>query len=110
MRLRVSFFLLAACLLGLSMPVFASTVSTQMQFGHVTKLANVNLKPGNYRFVANESTGEVKVERSYRVVARVKGKWVKLGKKSQYSEVLLTNHKIQEIRFGGKKRAVKFSS
>jgi hypothetical protein len=110
MRIRFSFLPVAACLLGMAMPVWASTLSTKVQFNHATKLVNVNLKPGQYRLLANESTGQVKVERNYKVVARVEGKWVKLGRKSQYSEVLSTNHRVQEIRFAGKKKAVKFSA
>lgn len=112
MRLRVSFFLVAISLLGLSVPVWASSFSTKMEFDHACKILNVKLKPGAYRFVANPSTSMVKVERSKddSIVARVKGQWVKLGKKSQYSEVLMNRRDIQEIRFGGKKRAIKFVS
>lgn len=110
MRLRVSFLLVLACLLGMSAPVWAKSLSTKMQIGHTTKLVNVELKPGQYRFSANRSTGQVKVERNYKLVAKVKGRWVKLKQKAQYTEILMTNHDIQEIRFAGKKKAVKFAA
>ncbi len=110
MRLRVSILLVLACLLGMSAPVWAESFATKMQLGHITKLENVKLKPGQYRFLANPSTGQVKVERHYKLVAKVKGQWVKLKKKSQYTEILMTNHNIQEIRFAGKNKAVKFAA
>lgn len=112
MRFRVSSLLVLACLFGLSAPVWASNLSMRTWFAHKTKVANVWLKPGQYRFVANTSTGQVQVESrgSGRVVARVKGDWVNLAKKSSYTEVVSTNHVVQEIRFGGKKKAVQFTS
>ncbi len=111
MRIRVFALLLSlACLFTLSAPVWASNVSTSIYLLHQTKIQNVNLKPGNYRLVVNNSNGKVKVERHYHVVARVSGKWVNLPKKSSQSEVLMDNHIIQEVRFAGKKRAVKFVS
>ncbi len=111
MRIRASVLLLSlAGLLAVSAPAWASNVSTSIYLLHQSKLQSVNLKPGSYRFVVNEATGKVKVERHYRVVARVTGKLVNLPKKSSQSEVLLDNHTIQEVRFAGKKRAVKFVS
>lgn len=110
MRLRVSFLLVALFLFGMSMPVWARTISAKIDLIHAAKVVDVKLKPGNYRLLANESNGQVKIEHHYKVVARVKGKWVEIHHKPQYSEVLMTNHKIQEIRFAGKIKAVKFSA
>lgn len=110
MRIRVSLLLAALCLFGISAPVWAGTIATHVDILHAAKVLNVKLKPGNYRFLANQSTGQVKIEHHYKLVARVKGKWVKIHNKPQYNEVLLTNHKIQEIRFAGKIKALKFSA
>ncbi len=110
MRLRVSLLLVALSLFGMSAPAWAGTLSTQIDLIHAAKLANLNLKPGKYRLTANESNGQVKVEHHYRLIGRVKGNWVKLHNKPQYTEMLMTNHKIQEIRFAGKIKAVKFSA
>ena len=110
MRFRVSLLLLAASMVAFAAPVWASNLSTHVQIDHVTKLLNVQLKPGKYRLVANETNGQVKVEHRYKVIARVKGQWVNLKKKSHYSEVLMDNHDIQEVRFAGKKKAVKFAA
>lgn len=110
MRFRLSFFALVACLLALSTPVWASALSAKIYLGHSARVGATDLKPGNYRVSANESTGQVKWMRNDRLVAKVKGKWVKLGKKSQYTEMLSDNHIVQEVRFAGKKRAIKFSS
>ncbi len=112
MRLRVSSLLVVACMFGLSAPVWASSLSMRTWFSHKTKVANVWLKPGRYRFIANTSTSQVKVESrgTGRVIARVKGDFVNLAKKSHYAEVLSTNHVVQEIRFNGKEQAVKFAS
>lgn len=110
MRLRVSLLVMAACLFAMAAPALAKTLSTSIDLDHETKLLNLELKPGNYRLVANEATGQVKVLRNYNVVGKVDGKWIKLNKKSQYSEILMTHHDIQEVRFSGKKMAVKFAS
>ena len=110
MRLRVSLLVSAACLFAMAAPALAKTLSTHVEVDHETKLLNLELKPGNYRLIANEANGQVKVMRNYELVGRVKGKWVKLNQKSNYSEVLMTHHVIQEVRFSGKKEAVKFNS
>jgi hypothetical protein len=110
MRLRVSLLVSAFCLFAMAAPALAKTLSTHIRLGHETKLLNLELKPGRYRFVANEANGQVKVMQDYKLVGRVQGKWVKLNRKSYYSEVLMTRHDIQEIRFSGKKEAVKFAS
>ena len=108
MRVRVSLLLALVCLLGLSLPVMAKSLSAKMEVKQPTKIVNVELKPGQYNFVANTSTGVVKVERQYKVVAKVKGQWVKLSNKADYTEVLMNGHSIQEIHFAGKNEALKF--
>ncbi len=110
MRLRVSLLVSAACLFAMAAPAFAKTLSTHIDLDHETKLLNLELKPGHYRLIANEANGQVKVMRNYQLIGRVKGKWVKLNKKSYYSEIVMTHHDIQEVRFSGKKEAVKFAS
>jgi hypothetical protein len=110
MRLRVSFLITAACLLTLSAPAWARRLSTKIEIDHTTRIASAQLKPGNYRLVADEGTGQVKVLRNGRLVAQVEGKWVSLNRKSEYSEMLTENHKVQEVRFAGKKKAIKFAS
>lgn len=108
MRVRVSFLAAMVCLLGISMPAFARTLSASLVVSQTTKIANVQLKPGQYRFVADSSTGQVKVERQYKVVAKVKGEVVKLNKKSNMNEVLTDNNNITEIHFAGTNEAIKF--
>lgn len=111
MRLRVSALLLSvACLFVLSAPVWASNVSIDITLVSQTKIQNVNLKPGDYRLVVDESTGEVKIESHYKVVARVNGKWVTLPKEATESEVLTDNNTILEVTFAGKNRALKLGS
>jgi hypothetical protein len=110
MRLRVSLLISAAFLFAMAAPAMAKTLSTHVDLDHETKLLNLELKPGHYRFVANEANGQVKVIRNYQVVGTVKGKWVKLNKRSYYNEIVTTHHEIQEIYFSGKKEAVKFAS
>jgi hypothetical protein len=110
MRLRASLLVTAACLFAMAAPALAKTLSTHVDLDHETKLLNLELKPGNYRLVANEATGQVKVLRNYNLVGKVDGKWIKLNKKSEYSEIVMTHHDIQEVRFSGKKMAVKFAS
>jgi hypothetical protein len=108
MRIRVPFLLSMICLLGLSMPVWAGTFSIRTTINQPTKLVNIELKPGQYRFVADESSGEVKVEHHYKVIATVKGQWVKLDKAADYTAVLMNNHTITGIDFAGKNKAIKF--
>lgn len=108
MRVRVSFLAAMVCLLGISVPVFGKTLSAKMEVTQATKIANVQLKPGQYRFVADSSNGQVKVERQYKVVAKVKGEIVKLNKKSDMNEVLTNNNVITEIHFAGTNEAIKF--
>lgn len=108
MRLRVSFLLVLACMLGMSTAVWARTISANLEVSQSTKLMNVELKPGQYRLVANESTGEVQVVCQHKVVAKVKGQWVKLSQKAEYTAVLTTDHSIKEINFAGKDKAIKF--
>ena len=110
MRLRVSLLVSLACLFAMSAPALAKTVSTSIDLSHQTKLLNLELKPGHYRFVANEANGKVKVTRNSKVIARVKGELVNLKRKSYYSEILMNHHDIQEVRFAGKKQAVKFAA
>ena len=108
MRTRAYFLLFAFCAMLISAPAWARDLSTNAQFASPNKIANINLKPGQYRFVANESTGGVKVLRQGKLVARVKGKWVNLTSKSPYAAVESTRNNIQEILFSGQKRAIKF--
>lgn len=110
MRLRVSLLVSLACLFAMASPALAKTLSTHIQLNHETKLLNLELKPGHYRLIANTTNDQVKVMRNYKLVGRVKGRWVRLKRKSFYSEILMTHHDIQEVRFAGKKRAVKFAS
>jgi hypothetical protein len=108
MRVRISTILVLVCLLGLSLPVMAKSLSAKMNLSQPTKIVNVELKPGQYNFIADTSTGVVKVEHKYKVVAKVKGRWVKLSKKADLTEVLTNGHNIQEIQFAGKDTAIKF--
>jgi hypothetical protein len=110
MRLRASFLVTAACLLALSAPAWARRLSSNFDISHATRIVSVQLKPGHYHVVADESTGQVKVLRNDRLVAQVKGKWVTLERKPEYSEMLTDNHDIQEFLFAGKKKAIKFKS
>ena len=110
MRLRASLFVSLICVFAMSVPALAKTLSTHIELDHQTKLLNLDLKPGHYRLVINEANGKVKVMRDYKVVGWVKGDWVKLKRKSRYSEILMTHHDIQEVRFAGKKQAVKFAA
>lgn len=108
MRVRVSSLVALVCLFGLSIPVMAKTLAAKMVVNQNTKLVNVELKPGQYRFLADTATGEVKVERNYKVVAKVKGQWVKLPQEADYTEVLTNNHSVTEIQFAGRDKALKF--
>ena len=110
MRLRVSSLSILCCFLAMSAPAWAKTLSTHIDIDHVTKLANLDLKPGRYRLVADEANGQLKVFRDGKLVGEAKGEWVKLNRKSEYSEILMTRHVIQEVRFSGKNEAVKISS
>lgn len=110
MRFRPSFFAAVCCMFALSTPVWASQLSASIYLGHSTRVGTNELKPGNYHMSANESSGQVKWMRNDRLVAQVKGKWVTLNKKSQYTEMLSNNHVVQEVRFAGKRMAIKFSS
>ena len=111
MRVRVSALLLSvACLFALSASVWASNLSIDITLVQPTKIQNVNLKPGDYRLVADESNGKVKIESHHQVVASVNGKWVTLPKEASESEVLTNNNTIQEVTFAGKNRVLKFGS
>lgn len=111
MRMRLFALLFSvACLLTLSAPVWASSLSTSFTLLQQTKIQNVNLKPGDYRLVVDESSGKVKIESRHQVVAHVNGKWVTLSEKASESEVLTNNNTIQEVTFAGKNRALKFGS
>ncbi|MDE3135378.1 MAG: hypothetical protein KGL59_02285 [Acidobacteriota bacterium] len=110
MRLRVSLLVSLACLFAMAAPALAKTLSTHVDLYHQSKILKLELKPGRYRFVANEASGQVKVIRNYKVIGTVKGRWVKLNKKSYYSEIVSSHNDIQEIYFSGKKEAVKFAS
>lgn len=111
MRIRVSLSLLgaAACVMAVSAPVWAKQLSTNLDVTEPTKIATAELKPGQYKLVANESTGQVQVVRDGKVVAQVKGQWVKTNKKTEYSEILSNNNIVQEVLFGGKDQAIKFN-
>jgi len=111
MRVRVSALLLSvACLFTLSASVWASSLSTSFTLLQQTKIQNINLKPGDYRLVVDESSGKVKIESHHQVVASVNGTWVTLPKEATESEVLTNNNTIQEVTFAGKNRALKFGS
>lgn len=108
MRTRTYFLLIGLCTLLMSAPAWAKVVSTNTQIASPSKIANIKLKPGQYRFIANESTGKVKVLHNGKLVARVKGKWVNLKTKSPYTAVESNRNQIQELLFSGKNRALKF--
>lgn len=108
MRIRTSLFVAVLCMLALSSPAWAKNLSFHTRFNHLTKIATASLKPGQYRLVADESTGRMNVVRYGKVVAQVKGQWVNLKKKSQYSEVMSNRYHVQEVRFAGHSRALKF--
>ena len=111
MRMRVSALLLSvACLFALSAPVWATSVSVSFTLLSQTKIQNINLKPGAYRLVVDESNGAARIESHYKVVATVNGKWVTLSKEATESEVLTDNNAIQEVTFAGRNRALKFGS
>lgn len=110
MRVRVSLLSAVLFALALSAPAWAKDVSSRFQFDHTTVIAGAHLKAGKYRFLADESTGQIKVLHRGKVIAHVKGRWVDLQGKSQYNEVMSNHNDIQEIRFAGKNRAIKFSS
>ncbi|HVB35415.1 MAG TPA: hypothetical protein VNJ52_13735 [Patescibacteria group bacterium] len=108
MRFRVSFLLTALGMLAISAPAWARNISTHFDFAQTTKVVSTQLKPGHYRFVVNESTGQVRVLLHGKVVAQVKGQWVNLKTKSPYNETLSTRHNLQEVRFAGRSKALKF--
>lgn len=111
MSLRMSWLLVAICLLGLSAPALARNLSAKMWVGEATKVANVQLRAGEYRFVANPTTGEVNVENDYgKVVANVKGDVVKLPEKAQQNQLIINGGEVQEIQFAGQKEAIKLGS
>lgn len=110
MRIRVSLFAAAVCVVAVSAPVWAKQLSTRLDLTHSTKLASAMLKPGQYRIEANESTGQVKVLKNYKVIAQVKGQWITTPKKAQYNEVLMNHNDIQEVTFAGKDKELKFAS
>lgn len=108
MRTCTYFLLFALCALVISTPAWAKDLSTKAQFTGSREIANTQLKPGQYRFVANESTGQVNVLRDGKLVARIKGQWVHLKNKSQYSAVESNRNQIQELLFSGQRQAIKF--
>ncbi len=110
MRIRTSLLFSVLCALALSAPAWAKDLSTSFEFDQATVIAGTHLKAGQYRFVVSESTGQMKVLRGGRIVAQVKGQWVDLKDKSQYNEVMSNHNDIQEVRFQGKNRAIKFPS
>ena len=108
MRIRASLLLCVLCSLAMSAPAWAKVLSNRFEFDQATAISGNHLKAGKYRFLANESTGLVKVMRNGKLVAKVKGQWVNLKDKSQYNEVMSKRNNIQEVRFAGKTRAIKF--
>lgn len=64
------------------------TVQQDMMIG------NTQIEKGNYKMIVNEQTGELEVqsERTGKIVATTKGQIVENNKKSQGTEILLSNH------------------
>ena len=110
MRTRAYFLLLGLSALLISAPAWARDLSADTQLSSPNTIANIKLKPGEYRFIANESTGRVKVLRHGKLIARVKGKWVNLKTKSPYTAVESNRKEIQELLFSGKNRAIRFTA
>ncbi|HVB98688.1 MAG TPA: hypothetical protein VNJ12_05060 [Candidatus Dormibacteraeota bacterium] len=110
MRIRMPFFLCLLCALAMSAPAWAKDLSTHFEFDQLTRIGSTQLKPGQYRFIADESTGQLRVMRNGKIVVEVKGQWIDLKDKSEYSEVMSTRNDIQEVLFAGKMKAIKFPS
>lgn len=90
-----------------AIPVWAHEESASLILSKPATIEQKALKPGDYKFVANTGTKEVRVMRRGRVVATVPGKWITLQSKSPYNAVVLNKRQIREIDFSGKTQAVR---
>ncbi|MFZ0211310.1 MAG: hypothetical protein WBE20_03115 [Candidatus Acidiferrales bacterium] len=67
----------------------------------------MTLRPGQYQFVADPNSDEVRVERGGKLIGTVAGKAVTLNQKSEYTAIIFNGSRISEIQFMGKVEAIK---
>jgi hypothetical protein len=106
---------LANCLavlamLALAAPVFAKSVSQTIALTQPAKIGDASLKPGNYKFVADLNSDQVRVEHNGKLVASLVGKTVNLNNKSPYNAVVFNGRRIHEIQISGKTQAIELPS
>jgi hypothetical protein len=106
--------LLAPILIALAfaMPVAASDAGTKdskpttatMEFLKPVTLGGIQLKPGSYHVVADET--KVTIEQNGKMVAEAPVQWKDGNQKSRYSNIVSVGDQLKEIHFSGKMRYV----
>ena len=112
MKSHARHYLGVLSVLILTMPAWAGSNSfhkdsTDYDVIQVTMIGNTQLQPGHYTIKATETEKQFEVLKDGKVVATVPCQWVRLPKKARETEVLSTSNQVNEVKFGGRKEALK---
>jgi len=100
-------------ILMLTAPAWSSgskhTDSMTLDVDQATTIGNTQLMPGHYTLKADESQNQLDVIHEGKTIATIPGQWVSLDQKADSSEVESENNRITEVKFQGRKEALKIS-
>jgi hypothetical protein len=110
MRPYSKYYLGGLAALFLALPVWAHTDTSNFQIDQPVQVGKTELQPGNYVIRANEGGNTLDILRGGAMVAEVPCRWVELAKKSSDNEFATNdNHKVTEIQFSGRTKAIQLS-
>lgn len=106
MQRRLLFTTLSFLLvLALAFPMVAKPVKASFKLFEAATLAGTELKPGEYRLVAEDST--VTIYLAGKKILETEATWVS-GEKRRNTSVVLEGKEIREIRIRGQQRYLTF--
>ena len=112
MGFRATRLILFVAAFAMAMPMWAAREDTaSVSFDHTMIVAGKAIQPGNYEFKVrpNDTTIEILRSSDNKLIATVEGTWVALNSKPRDTEVLSNKDYVEEIDFGGKTEAIRFT-
>jgi hypothetical protein len=112
MSFRVTRLILLVSAFAMATSVWAAREDTaSVSFRHTTSVAGKAIQPGNYEIKAIPNNTSIQILRSSdnKLIATVEGTWVALNSKPRDTEVLSNKGYVEEIDFGGKTEAIRFT-
>lgn len=108
MRNRLWSLLAVASLVALALPAWAAhTDKAMLSLDQTATIGTMQLAPGNYQLEAVPGSSQLAVLRNGERVGTQPCHWFRLQAKPSQTEVFLTRHRVEQVRFRGKWMAVR---